>query len=334
MYTIKEFCEDSELLDAFKVFAKNLYANDPFWSEGVDDIPEDFEKRFFLVLDGKRVVGRACGIINPGIKYLEARTGLVGCYECENDTEASACLLDAIAAYLRRHKCVFAIGPMDGTTWHKYRITVPSRVEPFFLDNYHKKWYYKHFKLFGFYVVAKYYSSKFERLDLSCDKVVNHEDYFRELGIGIRQLNLGDYMCELKRIYSICIRSFRNNFLYTPISFEILCKLYSNVKGFIDPQLVWIAEDSRKEPVGFSFSVRNLFALPRKSLVVKTVAIHPDPAIKGLGTLLVEKAHEAAQQRAYDEVIHPLMHEKNISRHILSEGAKTVHTYVLFGKKL
>jgi hypothetical protein len=334
MYTVKEFNEYSEYFEDFKEFAGKLYANDPYWSESVDDLPEELETRFFLVFKDEKIAGRTCGIINPAIEYLGERAGLIGCYECMNDPVASSHLLDGISSFFKNQKFTYLIGPMNGSTWHRYRITKPNEIKPFFLDNYHKSWYYDQFISNGYSAISKYYSTKIENLDVSYDRIDNSENRFKEKGVIVRPLDINNYNSELNLIYSVCIESFKTNFLYTPIAFEEFSKMYIKVQKFIDPDFVYIAEDSAKIPKGFVFAINNLYEKEKQSIVLKTVAIKPEQAIKGLGTILVGKIHQKAYEKNYDEVIHPLMYQDNISRHIFSDHAEPIHTYVLFGKNI
>ena len=151
--------ENSLLLEQFKAFPTTLYANDPYWMPSNEAYPETAEQ-FFLVLETDRIVGRACAMVNPAISYQNNLTGLVGFYECEDNAEASTLLLNAVKQYLTDVGMTYLLGPMNGTTWQKYRLTLPSQNPPFFLDNYHKPWYHGQFVAAGFEPIAHYSSTK------------------------------------------------------------------------------------------------------------------------------------------------------------------------------
>ena len=92
--------------------------------------------------------------------------------------------------------------------------------------------------------------------------------------------------------------------------------------------LVTAARGSDASP--FVFALENRMARNKKSMVMKTLAKLPDCGIKGLGAHLLERLHKQAFESGYDEVIHALMHESNVSATILADGAELLHTYVLY----
>ena len=123
-----------------------------------------------------------------------------------------------------------------------------------------------------------------------------------------------------------------NNFLYTPVEFEEFYKMYEPVKNFLNPEWILIAEDEINNPVAFVFGFDNLFSKDKKSLVVKTLAQIPDYKYRGIGSYLTEFLHRKAFMAGYDNIIHALMHETNVSANILA--GELYHEYKLYGVKL
>ena len=70
------------------------------------------------------------------------------------------------------------------------------------------------------------------------------------------------------------------------------------------------------------------------TVILKTLAVHPDYSGLGLGGLLTARSHDAARQLGYHRVIHALMHETNKSRRISGHTAVPVRRYTLFAKPL
>ena len=65
-------------------------------------------------------------------------------------------------------------------------------------------------------------------------------------------------------------------------------------------------------------------------LVVKTLAVRPDPALRGLGAWLVEDLHKRAADRGFRTVYHALMREDNDSANITARVARVVRRYRLY----
>jgi hypothetical protein len=330
---IASFDSASSLVGDFNAFAASHYSGDPFF-RGSDLLPEGSSAWLFLVLDNGKIAGRAAAMINQAVHFKDAPTGLVGWYECENNASAARVLLDAVKEYLRRNSCVWIVGPMNGSTWYKYRVTIPSGNPPFFLDNYDKPWYFDQFQENGFHSVAQYRSTKLRLTSQVDERIGRFETLLNERGIVIRQIIMERFEEEIEKIHRVCTASFVDNFLYSPIELPQFKELYLKVKEYIDPALILIAEDGNGDPVGFIFTVPNLFEKPIVSAVIKTVAIIPRRDVQGLGTCLVARMHRNLFAAGYTAVFHTLMHETNISAKILCDNNEPYHRYVLFGARL
>ena len=316
----------------FKEFAGALYLNDIYWMKNEDVYPK--EAKYFLVYKDNKIIGRACGIINPEISYQNKKTCLIGFYECSDDFHASKILFEAVEDYFRENGFEYLIGPMNGSTWCKYRITEPATNPPFMLDNYHKSWHLSHFVENGFVPIARYLSTKTDNLDKSYARLEKFEKRYSEKGIKIRHIKLNEFPDEMRNIFDISLKSFKNNFLYSKISFDEFLSLYSRVKEIVNPEFVFIAEDARHKALGFIFAINDIFSRDKKSLVIKTVATIPGNKGRGIGSLLVEKIHKTAFEKGYETIFHALMYEKSPSTRILSGNTSIYHTYLLFGKEL
>ena len=85
--------------------------------------------------------------------------GLVGHYAAA-DAEAGATVLRHVTAELASHGCSRAIGPIDGSTWHAYRLVTARGTEPpYFLEPDTPDDWPGHFTAAGFDVLAEYTSS-------------------------------------------------------------------------------------------------------------------------------------------------------------------------------
>ncbi|MEW5822203.1 MAG: hypothetical protein AB1782_18555 [Cyanobacteriota bacterium] len=334
MYKIDLFDINSHKIKDFIEVAKYLYSNDTYYT-GFNKLPaRDYNTKVFIMKRDNIPVARACAIINPDISYNNLKTGLIGFYESEDNLETARKLFEEIIEYFKKEGIKYLIGPLNGSTWHSYRLTVASNNKPFFLDNYNKPWYTKQFFNNEFKVIARYHSSLINSLNVSLDRLKNFELLMNEKGVIIRSMDLNNFKDDLKKVYEVSVESFINNFLYTPVSFDEFYNMYKEIKTFMDPEFSLIAESKEGKPYGFIFALENLFEKNKKSLVIKTVAVVPDKKIKGLGTYLVERIHHTALKNNYSEVFHTLMHEKNSSRNILKNISHPYHLYLLFGRNI
>ena len=310
----------SDNKEDFLAFPHELYVNDPFYITQAEDVSAC--EKLFVVKEDEKVLCRA-GFLSGG---------QLGFFEAENNLEAVKFLLNEVKTYAKSKGYDDLIGPINGSTWKKYRVTLPSDNPPFLLDNYNKPYYDELFKNCGFETIANYTSSICRNLNTDYSRLEKFSSIFEKKGIKIRQFNPEKFEEDIRKIYDISIKSFVNNFLYTPIEFEDFYKMYEPVKNFLNPEWVLLAENENNEAVAFVFGFDNLYSRDKKSLIIKTLAQIPDYKYRGIGSYLVEILHKKANLAGYDNVIHALMHENNVSANILA--GDIYHEYKLYGVKL
>ncbi|MBV9612528.1 MAG: GNAT family N-acetyltransferase [Acidobacteriaceae bacterium] len=256
--------------------------------------------------------------------------GFIGHYSAI-DADASLRLLEHACQLLMEKRCTRAIGPMDGSTWKKYRfITERGNRSPFFLEPDNPPEYPTYFATAGFEPLATYTSAITGSLDLEDSRATRVQSRMEREGFRIRSLNVGQFEEELHVLYQASIAAFTNNFLYQPISEEEFRSLYRPIKKHIRPELVLFAERDR-DPAAF------LFAIPDhdpENFIIKTLAANPRYAGRGLGTVLIHHANRAAAALGYRRAIHALMHEENQSTRISARQAQVFRRYTLFAKTL
>lgn len=269
--------------------------------------------------------------------FEDERLGVIGHYAASGDGDGRALLAAGLEA-LARHGCTYAVGPMDGNTWRSYRLVVDRGVEPpFFLEPTNPESWPHHFAAAGFTPLAHYYSSLNTDLGRRDDRSEQTAARLSELGVTIRPVDIERFDEELHGIYAVAAVAFRDAFLYTPLPETEFAAQYQRIRPFVRPELVLIAERDG-QTVGFSFNVPDVLEVTRggapRTAIIKTLAIRPDRAYAGLGSLLVDRSHEAMTSLGYDRAIHALMHESNRSRSISARGAQPMRRYALFGQSL
>jgi len=292
----------------------------------------------WMVVDGGEVQAR-CSLwwttVPPALNEGEA-LGLIGHYAA-NQFESAQTLLKFACERLAEQGCTRAVGPMDGDTWHSYRLVTDRGSEPpFFMEPWHQPGWDKHFEAQGFSALSNYFSALNQ--DVRQDpRLPELEQKASDQGVQLRRLDPDQFETELKHIYDISIASFQKNHLYTPIEFDAFFKMYSPIRPYAQPNLVKIA--MRDElAVGFQFSLPDLLQArrgqPVDTAIIKTVAVRPEMGGSGLGSYLAADAHREIQRMGFKRAIHALMYEDNMSRKISAHYAEPMRRYTLFGKEL
>lgn len=252
------------------------------------------------------------------------RIGCVGKFECA-DVEAGAALLDEACRRLADEGCRRVVGPMDGDTWHAYRLVSAGwdSAPRFFLEPWNPLEHVRAFERAGFAVWARFSSSAFVLAAPDEEARARHGRLLARLaarGVVIRGLRVNDFEEELGRLFDLSTAAFTENFLYTPVSRDAFLALYEPVRPLVRPEFVRLAEKDG-EPVGFVFTVPDALASGAGRLVVKTLAVHPRFRHLGLGTILVDVVQEAARAAGFREAVHALQHENNSSLKITGRNA-------------
>jgi L-amino acid N-acyltransferase YncA len=267
---------------------------------------------------------------------LAQKIGLIGHYEAIDD-EAAQMLICHGCEELARQGCGVAIAPMNGSTWQSYRFVTERSDEPsFFLDMEHPENYPQQFQAHGFLPLSYYHSALTVDLLKTDDRLEKVAARMTDLGIQIRSFELQNFESELQKIYQLSVNSFKHNFLYTPIAWEQFFEQYRQIKPYLQPELILMAEQGN-QLVGFLFAVPDLLQAKRGAIdtvIIKTVAVMPGRTYAGLGNLLLMRGQAIAHGLGYRRAIHALIHEGNKSRNISSRYAQPIRRYALFSKSL
>jgi GNAT superfamily N-acetyltransferase len=288
--------------------------------------------------EGGAVVARCSLWWSKVPDYLGRPVGIIGHY-CAADRRAARALLTLACRRLSSAGCALVVGPMDGSTLHHYRlVTERGTLPPFFLEPDNPDDWPSHFADNDFQPLALYYSS------LQTDLTHQHPERQALLarmqadGVSIRSLNPGRFDDELHRVYSVAARSFAAGLFASPISESDFVEQYQRLLPLLSPELVLLAERG-DTTIGFLFAVPDWLeagrGIPVHTVIVKTLAVLPEYAGHGLGTLLSSHCQEIAGQLGFTRAIHALMHEHNLSRKISQEyGGRIIRRYALFGRAL
>jgi GNAT superfamily N-acetyltransferase len=284
-----------------------------------------------MLLDASGTVVARCSLWWRDTPSLPGhRLGLIGHYAARDATSAADILRPA-RERLADVGCTLAVGPLDGTTWNRYRLLSERGSEPlFFLEPDNPDDWPGHFTEQGFTPLAQYYSAVTAGGAGPASPPI-------PAGMTLRQLDLNCFDEELRRIHALSLEGFRGNFLYSPIGVEDFLALYRGIRPYVRPELVLLLE-RQDRLIGFIFGVPDWLQAKRgetiDTAIAKTMAVRLDHRGEGLGTLLLARFAEVTAELAYRRVIHALMHEDNRSRRISAHTATTIRRYTLYARPL
>jgi GNAT superfamily N-acetyltransferase len=280
-----------------------------------------------------RPVGR-CSLWWKATPSLEGRrVGYVGHFAVTEDA-AAVPLLQLGCEQLREQGCEVAVGPVDGNTWQRYRLLTERGSEPpYFLEPDNPDDWPGHFLAAGFSPLAGYCSALNTDLDVGDPRLPGIAQTLADAGIRIRPLDSSHFEEEMRRVHALSLVSFRNNFLYTPIAEAEFMSQYTALRPHVRDELVLLAEQGN-ELVGFLFAFPDYLRARRgevmDTVILKTLAVHPDRSGLGLGTMLMARGHEVGRKLGFRRAIHALFHESNRSGRISGHTARVFRRYTLY----
>jgi len=305
--------------------------------------PQRFEQEHadahLMAVDDHQGAVAECSLWWSGAPPLPGqRLGLIGHYSAASDAAARS-LLARACERLRLAGCTCAVGPMDGSTWRRYRFVTEAGSEPaFFLEPQNPAEWPDQFLLAGFSPMATYFSALNADLSQRDPRLAETGKRLRSLGIALRTPRPGELPGVLRRMYRVACVAFRNSFLYSELSYDDFFRKYEKLLPFMHAELLVLAEHGT-ELAGFMFALPDVLCqardMPADTFIIKTVAILPRPELRGLGSLLVGQVQQTAAELGFHRCIGALMHERNtLVRNISAMYGKPIRRYALFSKCL
>lgn len=289
----------------------------------------------FVLLEDSVPRARVALYQNPLLEFQQRKTACLGAYECINNNDVSNKILNYAMDQARLTDAKFIIGPMNGSTYESYRFSLNRDRPNFFLEPYHHLYYNDQFVHVGFKSIGEYHSLFDSKVIFKIDGTEERLNYFKSIGVCFRNVNLEGFSGDLKAIHALNQIAFKENFLYTPIEANYFEDKYLKTQSWIDPNFFILAFDNDDTLIGYYFCVQDYLNNQEKSLIIKSIARHPNPKWRGLGQVIGHEIYTRAKNQGFKSIIHAFMHNDGtstpISNHFSKENYKN---YRLYGRTL
>lgn len=267
-----------------------------------------------------RAAGARLTVFADAPSWNGSRTAALGEIAFDSAEAGAACLASACSE-LVAEGVEAVVGPMDGDTWHAYRLVTESDGSPAFLmepaDSPAAR---GAFAMAGFTPIARYVSA---RAPLPQAIGPDPEGPAPDIAGWDGRPEL------FAEIHALSRRTFVRNPFYRPLSQAAFLDLYRPVLGLLDPELILTARDPATGVlVGYLFGIPDHANPASRTAILKTYA----SARRGVGHHLAHAFHSRAAARGFTHVIHALMHESNLSRaRSEAHGGRVFRRYALMG---
>lgn len=330
-----KFLPGDEAYQHFEQLPQLLYPKDSQrFIQGHEPSAEHLQACFVYLVNGEPQA-RFALYVNPQLNYKGRTTCCIGSYECIQDEEVANHVLDHAIQEARQTGATYLIGPMEGSTWNSYRFSRSHEGNNFFMEPYHHLYYNEQFKKAGFEEIAQFSSNIIDNTHYNAQRIIDFDKRLADRGVKIRQFDMTRQEEELYRIAVFSNEAFQHNFLFSPIEPERFVTKYKKLSTYFKPELIWMLEDEENELHALMFALHDYCDPNNKTIIVKTVARKASSPHLGVGTYLVDKLMQQAQEMGYERAIHAFMLDSNDSR-IISDRFESdgVKHYTLYGREL
>lgn len=372
---------DKKLLQQFVDFHWHFYADEPRFIPLLDyeflgmrllGIDGWFEPHhlffkhatiaFFIARQGNRIVGRTCAFVNHNHnKHHQDSVGFFGFFECINDPQVAAALLEKAAGYLSGLGMTSMRGPQN----FPVNEATPGVLidgfdaKPYIYYHYNFPYYADLLAKAGFNVVKKVVSYDVpvqtpiqERLLRVTEKVIKRYEITIETFTRKRYQALREWMLE---IYN---EAWHDNWGFVPFEQEEFFKNLDDMQLIWDPKM-FIFAFVKGEPAGFFGAVPNILEKMRpipglrraelwragKMLLTKStirsfrlgyLGIRPHYRKIGLDAVLLSHAKRYTQEHNYQQCDIGWVLEDNELIHRVTDfmGGTISRTYAVYEKDL
>ena len=310
--------------DAFLQLPETIYADARLVAKanaGLDRAPFGDSQRLFVAIENGRVVTRTAARMRDGI-------GMLAHFESADDPDAATLTLQSAARWLRDQGARDVIGPIDGDTWHRYRVNAgPFDIPPFVLEPVNPPYYASLWTRAGASIAETYVSQRIDDVRPLLPRLSAVAARAAKQGYTLRPIDPARLDEELAIVWRISCEIFRDNAWYTDIPLADFLALYEGIERLLVPEFVLFAEDQHGEAIGF------LFAYPDANPAVvnyKTIGVVRGHRGSGVAAALQERGYVAGVARGAHAANHCLIRSGNRSESMDGGTGFVFRNYYLY----
>ncbi len=365
---------------AFLKFPWKVYQHDPYWvpplfSERLHITDpqknasfEHIEAQLWTAFRGEELVGTIAAFTNHRHnEYQNENVGFFGFFEVLEDFEAAEALLKTAENWTRERGHSALRGPAQWSTNDECGLLVDGFNDlPRILMTYNPAYYVDYVERAGFQYARDLWAYQLgvedfmeftgERLNDLTTRILDRKQ------ITIRNLNMKIYDQEVAKVKLLYNSAWAKNWGFVPMTDAEFGQLADELKGVIDPDLVFIAEKDGKT-VGFSITLPDVnqalhaaypkpstpewwtmlkliwhWKVARKITWVRVLVLGVIPEYRKLGidALMYYKSAQAAAKKGMStgEMSWILDNNDKMNRPIIAMGGEIYKTYRFYEKPL
>ena len=317
---------------------------------------------FWLAVKDGVDVGRIAAVHDVDWeKHHGDKVGYFGMFDCPNDPEVSAALLDAASSWLSERGLSSCIGPLDLSTNYMAGVLVEGfDSDPGMQMPYNPPYYAGLLESYGLTKVKDLWQWYLSTSTPIPEKVVRISEKIRQRNkVVVRPMDLSKWDDEVARVIEIYNDAWDDNWGFVPVGEKEFRHIATDLKMVVRPELALMAEVDGK-PVAFSITIMNINPILKKvngklfpfgifrllwDLKVRpkvhdcrliVLGIKEGYRRRGIDSILFVETHRAAGALGWEggEIGWTLEDNDMVNRAIESMRGEKIKNYRVFGKDL
>ncbi len=264
--------------DAFIKFPWRIYKDDPAWVPPLiierkafldrkrHPFYEHGDAALFLARQNGEIVGRIMASDDPNYNALhQSNVGCFGLFECIDNLEVAAALLQAAMDWVGKKGREEIMGPIDYSTNYVCALLIDGfQYPPTLLTSHNPPYYAKLLEGCGLAKVKDWYAWWFSEYTEPAERLRKIAmARASKQGVSIRPINLKDVEGESQRIRAIYNQAWEKNWGFVPFTESEILHMAKEMKPLIVPQGTLLAEIAG-EPVAFVIAVPDIHVAFRR----------------------------------------------------------------------
>lgn len=213
-----------------------------------------------------KVLGRIAAFVNHNyLKHYDDLIGFFGSFECVDDPEVAAALVEAAARFLKSKGLEFIRGPYNFTSQSTGLLIKGFDQPQTVLSPYNYPYYENLIEKSGLKKIVDlnaYYGDVLENYKFP-DRFIRHYDKLKKrYGVEVRTINLKRIYDDVKAIIEVGNQASAGNWGFIPVDEPEIDEIVEDFKLLTDPDAVFLMEKGNR-PIGYAV------ALPDVNIIIK-----------------------------------------------------------------
>lgn len=293
---------------SFSLSSDSISNYDPM----VNPVHKHLKTAYFYAVRSKVPVGRIAAIkdyLNP-----DQKIGFFGSFECENDSEAAAALIETAWSWLADNGCHKMIGPATFNTNQQVGMLIEGHDSgPQVLLPYNPSYYGELMEKCGLFKHTDLITYSWRREMRIPDKITRVAARVRRnSNVSVRRLNLMNIKSEARLVMDIFNQSMIANWGYIPLTLEESVAMLRFCQMYADSDLM-VSVWTDGKPVGLQLYLPcNIDSWkPSKSVRAAILGVIPQYRQRGLDSYLMEHTMKTILSKGYEQADISMIHEEN-----------------------